>query len=87
MKNGKDEKMPDIDVSQEPEAFTDPVLRCDSCNVLVTRKMIHKIGSCDKCGNKRFKDVTAFDEVERDQMIEWGFKRFANEFQAVPDEG
>lgn len=86
MQNGQD-KMPDIDVSQEPDNFTDPVLRCDSCNVLVRRKTIHKIGCCDKCGNKRFKDLATFDETERDQMIVWGLDAFVEEFQEVPDEG
>ena len=76
----------DHDFSGEPKEFTDPVLRCDSCNVLVRRKTIHKIGSCNKCGNKRFKDVSVFDEVERDQMAEWGFQAFVEEFVVVDDE-
>jgi len=75
----------DLDFSNEPKEFTDPVLRCDSCNVLVRRTTIHKIGSCDKCGNKRFKDVTVFDEIEQAQMIEWGFQDFVNEYAEVSD--
>ncbi len=71
------------DFSDEPEEFTDPVLRCDSCNVLVRRTTLHTLGSCDKCGNKRFKDVTVFDEVEQAQMIAWGFQCFVDEFQEV----
>jgi len=77
--------MNEIDISNEPEEFTDPVLRCDSCNVLVTRKTLHKIGGCDKCGNKRVKNVTVFDEDERQQMIDWGHQEFVDEFEVVDE--
>ena len=79
--------MPNIDVSKEvPGPFTDPVLRCDSCHILVKRATLHKLGTCPKCGNKRVRDVTIVNSEERDQLKEWGFLEFAAQFEAVPDE-
>ena len=65
--------------------FTDPVLRCDSCQTLVRRVTLHKLGSCPKCGNKRVRNVTIFNEDEKIQMIKWGFDEFVDEFEAVDD--
>lgn len=79
--------VPDLNgLSPETEPFTDPVLRCDSCNILVRRKTVHKLGSCDKCGNKRFKNLTIFNDEEKAQMEKWGFQDFVNEFEEVPGE-
>jgi len=64
----------------------EPVLRCDSCNKIVTRKSLHKVGACKFCGNKRVKNVTVFNEVERDAMIVMGFQKFVDEFAEVDDE-
>jgi len=66
---------------QKPE----PVLRCDSCQELLLRTTLHKIGSCTNCGNKRVRNVTIFNENERDQMLEWGLKDFVSEFSEVAD--
>ena len=68
------------------EGFTDPVLRCDSCQVLVKRNALHKFGACTKCGNKRMRNLTVFNGDERDQMLEWGFDDFVAEYEAVADE-
>lgn len=72
--------------NQDPEPFTDPVVRCDSCQALIKRETLYKLGNCDKCGNKRVRNLTVFNDEERDQMIEWGFQSFVDEYQAVPDE-
>lgn len=76
-----------VDVRQhDMEAFSDPVLRCDSCQALVKRTTLHKLGCCDKCGNKRMKNLTVFNEDEKAEMEEWGFQDFVNEYKAVDDE-
>jgi predicted RNA-binding Zn-ribbon protein involved in translation (DUF1610 family) len=67
------------------EGLTDPVMRCDSCQALIRRATIHKFGSCDKCGNRRIRNVTVFNEEEKKQIEEWGFGSFAAEFGAVDE--
>lgn len=67
------------------EGFTDPVLRCDSCQVLIRRETLRKIGSCHKCGNKRVRNVNVFSPEERDQIEEWGYLSFLDEFEGVAD--
>ena len=67
------------------EGFTDPVLRCDSCQALVRRITIHKHGSCTECGNRRMRNLTVFNEQEKQQMEDWGFHSFVAEF-GVADE-
>jgi Zn finger protein HypA/HybF involved in hydrogenase expression len=66
-------------------AFTDPVLRCDSCQALVKRTTLHKIGSCPKCGNKRVRNLTVFNDEERTQMLDWGFDAFVDEYEVVSE--
>ena len=65
------------------EGFTDPVLRCDSCQALVTRETIRKHGACVKCGNRRMRNLTVFDEAEKKQMEDWGFGEFVAQFGVV----
>jgi rRNA maturation endonuclease Nob1 len=68
------------------ERTIDPVLRCDSCSELVKVETLHKLGVCPKCGNKRIRNLTVFNDEERDQMIAWGYGDFLAEFEAVADE-
>jgi DNA-directed RNA polymerase subunit RPC12/RpoP len=63
----------------------DPVLRCDSCQTLVKRETLHKVGACPKCGNRRVRNVTVFDEVEKAQLEAWGFHEFVADFAGVAD--
>lgn len=65
------------------DGVSDPVIRCDSCQALVRRATIYAHGSCDKCGNRRMRNVTVFDESEKKQMEEWGLHDFVAEFGAV----
>ena len=67
------------------EGFTDPVLRCDSCQALVRLGTLHKHGSCIKCGNRRMRNLTVFDEDEKKQMEEWGYREFVAEFGVVDE--
>ena len=48
----------------ENEGFTDPALRCDSCNKIVTKNVITKLGLCNHCGNKRFRPIDVISELE-----------------------
>lgn len=75
-----------IDTEPNDDEFTDPVLRCDSCQALLRRKTLHKFGACNKCGNKRMRNLTVFNDEEKAQMEEWGFQDFVNEYEAVDDE-
>lgn len=68
------------------EGFPDPVVRCDSCQALVRRTTLRKLGSCNKCGNKRMRSIDVFDDKEEAQLKEWGFNEFLSEFQVIPDE-
>ena len=69
----------------QDEAFTDPVLRCDSCVQLVRRSDLHKLGKCPKCGNKRVRALDIFSEEEHAQIMEWGFTDFLKEFGQIDD--
>jgi hypothetical protein len=60
-----------------------PVIRCDSCHALVRRSTIHAVGACDKCGNRRMRNLTVFNEEEKKQMEAWGLHEFVAEFGAV----
>lgn len=42
----------------------DDLLRCKDCQGLVTFKTLAKLGMCDKCGNKRFTEITTLNEKE-----------------------
>ena len=52
---------------KEQQSFAEPVVRCDSCNVMVYRKHIHKMGCCPECGNRRFRMMLTMkgEELER----------------------
>jgi hypothetical protein len=41
--------------------FSDPVVRCDSCQRLVLRNDIGRIGGCSSCGNRRVKNVLGIE--------------------------
>jgi hypothetical protein len=50
--------------------FNDPVVRCDSCAVLIQRERIHKLGMCE-CGNRRVRNVVAMTPEEWDKVKSW----------------
>jgi predicted nucleic acid-binding Zn-ribbon protein len=51
-------------MGRHEEDFKDPLVRCDQCSKLTHRAFITKYGGCFHCGNKRFRNVTAFSEDE-----------------------
>ena len=61
----------------------DPVLRCDSCQKLVSVKSIHQIGVCKGCGNKRFRAITTIDDIELKELKDMGYESFASTFDAI----
>lgn len=67
------------------EGFTDPVVRCDSCQGLLRREILHKHGRCIKCGNRRIRNLTVLSESETKQMEEWGFSDFLKKFEIVSE--
>ena len=67
----------------------DYLLRCKDCKGLVTFDAIKKLGACDKCGNKRFTEITLLQEQEMADIqagtIDFdGREQFLAEFAAVP---
>jgi len=67
--------------------FLDPVVRCDSCQKIIKRETIHKCGLCPGCGNKRVRNVLAFNDEELKQTIEWNIDpEFTDLFERVSDE-
>jgi len=72
--------------TEPEEAFSDPVLRCDSCTRLVKATQLRKVGACPLCGNKRMRNVTVFDDAERKQLLSWDMRSFVAEFEPQPDE-
>jgi DNA-directed RNA polymerase subunit RPC12/RpoP len=70
-------------MAEDASGFLDPVIRCDSCQALVRRTTVHSVGACDKCGNRRMRNLHVFNEEEKKQLEEWGFGEFAAEFGVV----
>ena len=73
------------DVFNEQGAFDDPVLRCDSCQKIIKRESLHKLGGCPKCGNRRVRNLTVFNDEEKAEMESWGFHDFVSQYEAVSD--
>jgi Zn finger protein HypA/HybF involved in hydrogenase expression len=67
------------------KSVLDPVFRCDSCHKLVLLETLHKVGACPKCGNKRMRNVTVFDNDEKAQMEKWNLQAFLSDFSEVKD--
>lgn len=70
-------------MAENADGFLDPVIRCDSCQALVRRTTVHSLGSCDKCGNRRMRNLTVFNEDEKKQMEGWGLSEFVAQFGVV----
>jgi len=69
------------------EGFNEPVLRCDSCNKIVLKTVITKLGLCNHCGNKRFRPVDVISDLELMQIKKLdGAEAFLKLFEEVPDE-
>jgi NAD-dependent SIR2 family protein deacetylase len=65
----------------------EPVLRCDSCHILIRVSTIHKIGSCPDCGNRRMRNLLVLkNEQEMQQIKDWGFHDLAAKFEEVGEE-
>lgn len=43
----------------------DYLMRCKDCQKLVTFDAIKKLGCCDKCGNRRFAEITLLNDEEQ----------------------
>lgn len=67
------------------EKAIDEVLRCDSCQELQRLEIIHKLGVCSKCGNKRFRSLTVLSEQERNKLTQWGKHDFVKLFEPVEE--
>lgn len=68
----------------------DYLLRCKDCSELVTFVAIQKLGGCDKCGNKRFTEITLLNDAEMAQLLDGTIDfpdkdQFLAEFAAVSE--
>ena len=52
--------------------FVDPVVRCQSCQSLILRKVIQSVGSCPKCGHRRMGNVLNITGEEIEGLKEKG---------------
>lgn len=50
--------------------FSDPVIRCDSCNRLILSEEIKKAGMCE-CSNVKVKNIRTLNEQDRAQIQQW----------------
>ena len=51
--------------------FTDPVVRCDSCNKLNRRESVQKHGYCVHCGNRKVRAVNMMTVPELEEVKTW----------------
>ena len=51
--------------------FTDPVVRCDSCNKLNRRTSVQKQGFCVHCGNRKVRAVNMMTVPELEAVKNW----------------
>jgi len=66
--------------------FTDPVVRCDSCNKIIRTETLRKLGMCE-CGNRKIRNLQTYTQDEGKKMAEWGIDpKFLELFQAVGNE-
>lgn len=54
------------------QPFPDPIVRCDSCQAIVHRRHIHKMGCCPECGNRRFRNVLTLKSKEMERLKKEG---------------
>lgn len=52
--------------------FIEPVVRCDSCQVLIEVKHLLKAGMCPKCSNTRVRNVRTMSAAEMAEMKDRG---------------
>ncbi len=60
-----------MDKYDKDAEFADPVVRCDSCSIIIRTETLKKLGMCE-CGNRKIRTLQIFNEAEKAQMIEWG---------------
>ncbi len=69
----------------------DDLMRCKDCQALVVMESIKKLGCCEKCGNKRFMEITILTEKEMEGIangtIDFPYRaEFMAEFKSVADD-
>jgi len=64
-------------------SFTDPVVRCTECQLMITRDEIQKHGCCPNCGNRRMRNVLNMSEEEKDRIGNLGHNDFLELFEEV----
>lgn len=64
--------------------FPDPIVRCDSCQAIVYRKHLHKLGCCPECGNRRVRNVLTLKPKEMKRLKKDGVDpEFLSLFEGV----
>ena len=47
------------------QGFHDPVVRCDSCQKLLTMQKLRDLGRCPDCGGRKVRNVFSLSKDER----------------------
>jgi hypothetical protein len=68
----------------------DYLLQCKDCMGLVTFQVIEKLGCCDKCGNKRFTEITLLNDEQMAAIVSGAIdfpdrEAFLAEFSAIAE--
>ena len=67
--------------------FTDPIVRCDSCNKIILVSKLKEMGAC-LCGSRKVKNLRGFDDTEQALMVRWGVDPdFMALFEGIDSEG
>jgi hypothetical protein len=66
-------------------SFTDPVVRCTECQLMVTREEVQKHGCCPGCGNRRMRNVLNMSSEERTRLRGMGCEDFLALFEEVSE--
>jgi hypothetical protein len=64
-------------------SFTDPVVRCTECQLMITREEIQQYGCCPECGNRRMRNVLTMKPEERERLQSMGCNEFLALFEEV----
>lgn len=67
--------------------FSDPVVRCDSCQRLLLVEKLKTMGAC-VCGGRKVRNVRSCNEEELKAMTQWGIDpEFITLFEPMDETG
>lgn len=54
----------DLSKYSKDSSFADPIVRCDRCQKLLTKKSVQSTGMCKHCGSRRIRNVIMMTSEE-----------------------